>query len=147
MSDPHSLAVQVNEILSKYILVHDDIFKFSVRKLIPIPGIFKEIDYLKHYKSLEMLSEELNRIERELANTQENITTNSSSLFIIVLSKYSASLNTTLKKLLSISHFLCKKSEGEEYLAREYQQDMNIYNQNIEEYKGIGLELNSLLGP
>ena len=36
---------QVYSILNRYIVIHDAIFKFSLRKAIPIPGVFKAIDY------------------------------------------------------------------------------------------------------
>ena len=33
-----TLAANVNDILSRHILIHDQMIKFSIRKLIPIPG-------------------------------------------------------------------------------------------------------------
>ena len=42
------LAANVNDILSRYILIHDQIIKFSIRKLIPIPGLFKAIPFCTH---------------------------------------------------------------------------------------------------
>ena len=69
MTEPIALAVQVNEILSKYIFIHDDIFKLSIRKLIPIPGIFKKIDFKTHYKNLGKLSKELIKINFKIIIT------------------------------------------------------------------------------
>ena len=43
-----TLAANVNDILSRYILIHDQIIKFSIRKLIPIPGLFKAIPFCTH---------------------------------------------------------------------------------------------------
>ena len=145
MTEPIALAVQVNEILSKYIFIHDDIFKLSIRKLIPIPGIFKKIDFKTHYKNLGTLSEELSKIENEIGKTQNNSSEKPNTLFVSTLGKYAASLNKTIKKLYSISHSMYKKSEGEIYSVHEYNQEMDIYNQYIEQYRNIGLELNSLL--
>lgn len=145
MTEVISLAVQVNEVLTKYILIHDDIFKFSIRKLIPIPGIFKKIDYKSHCMNLEILSEELNMIENEIKKIQSNNSDKTKDLLISTLCKYAASLNQTMKKLYSISHSLYKKTEGETYSASDYQQEMAIYNQYVEKYRNIGLELNSLL--
>ena len=49
------LAANVNDILSRYILIHDQIIKFSIRKLIPIPGLFKAIPFCTHENDLDAL--------------------------------------------------------------------------------------------
>lgn len=145
MIDSRSLAFQVNEILSKYIFIHDEIFKFSIRKIIPIPGIFKKIDYLTHCNNLDVISKKLDAIEKEITNTQKNIADKTDQLFLVALDNYASSLNKTIKKLYSISYSLYKKSEGEDYSASKYNNDMNIYNQYVEQYRIIGSKLNSLL--
>ena len=54
-----TLAANVNDILSRYILIHDQIIKFSIRKLIPIPGLFKAIPFCTHENDLDALLGEL----------------------------------------------------------------------------------------
>lgn len=54
-----SLAYQVNDILSRYVVIHDAIFKSSIRKILPIPGLFKAIDYGSHYHELDDLHSDL----------------------------------------------------------------------------------------
>ena len=47
----------VDNLLSKYLRIHNDIFKFSLRKSIPIRGIFKATDYANHFEELSSLAE------------------------------------------------------------------------------------------
>ena len=49
------LATNVNEILSRYIVIHDHIMKFSVRKILPVPGLFKSIPYCTYEGDLATL--------------------------------------------------------------------------------------------
>jgi hypothetical protein len=62
MSGLPSEIYQVNSILDRYIVIHDAIFKFSLRKAIPIPGVFKPIDYWQHLRVLDALVSELQEI-------------------------------------------------------------------------------------
>jgi len=41
MPDLPEELIRANEILREYVVIHDAIFKFSWRKTVPIPGIFK----------------------------------------------------------------------------------------------------------
>lgn len=43
-------------ILERYKTIHDQIFKFSWRKVIPISGLFKPIDYGLHLSDLTFLN-------------------------------------------------------------------------------------------
>ena len=52
-------AVKVDEILKSYIEVHNDIFKSSIRRVIPLPGFFQAINYENHYNVLNGLGKKL----------------------------------------------------------------------------------------
>ena len=52
------LSWNTNDLLSQYVAIHDDVFKTSIRHIIPIPGIFKAIDFGEHLKKIENRSEE-----------------------------------------------------------------------------------------
>jgi len=43
--DAKLIAVEINNLLSRYIIIHDQIFKFSWRKIIPLPFLFKPINF------------------------------------------------------------------------------------------------------
>ena len=128
------LAANVNDILSRYILIHDQIIKFSIRKLIPIPGLFKAVTFCTHENDLDALL-------GELAATRDSISDHLIGLrgvataegeFIGMLDEYSAALNDTIYQLHGISSELCLKSRGEgDYPYRRYRADLDSFIRRI----------------
>ena len=57
------LATNVNEILSRYIVIHDHIIKFSIWKILPIPGLFKSIPYCTYVDELATLLVDLSAVD------------------------------------------------------------------------------------
>ena len=131
------LATNVNDILRIYVLIHDQIFKGSVRRLIPIPGLFKAIPYCAH-------KNDLGSLRSELAAARDSISDHILGLrgvataegeFIGMLDEYSAALNDTICQLHGISSELCLKGRGEgDYPYRRYRADMGSYNESVERY-------------
>lgn len=147
MNEIKSLAFQVDEILSNYIFIHDDILKFSIRKLIPIPGIFKRIDYGSHKDMLATLQNELAKIKNRISviSASSNLT-QSESIFIEALDNYVIAIVDTISRLRLISEGLYRKSEGtHDYSINQYNPDMKSYNESVEHYMSLGNQLNSLL--
>ena len=95
MREAVELAVRVNRVLPRYVEIHDSIFKFSIRHAIPLPGIFKPIDYHSHYEGLYFLKEELEEIVVSLSNlpAAEN---EAEAQFVRVLDAYSNALLNTI---------------------------------------------------
>jgi len=62
MAELPSEMYQVHAILERYVAIHDKIFKPSLRKAIPIPGIFKPIDYGQHLRELASLVSALEQL-------------------------------------------------------------------------------------
>ena len=52
MPDLPEELIRANAILREYVAIHDAIFKFSWRKAIPIPGLFKATDFVAHFRDL-----------------------------------------------------------------------------------------------
>ena len=141
------LAANVNDILSRYILIHDRIFKFSIRKLLPIPGLFKATSFCTHENDLDALLGELaaarDSISDHLIGLREVATTEGE--FIGMLDEYAAALNDTMYQLHGISSELCLKSRGEgDYPHRRYQADVDSYEKSVVRYRQIGDRLNVL---
>ena len=69
--DALSVAVVANGLLAEYVRIHDDIFARSfwrsIRRIIPIPGIFEAIPYATHANSLAVLRNELRLLRGEAA--------------------------------------------------------------------------------
>lgn len=64
MDDLIRKSFDVRDILTQYTKIHNDIFKSSLRRIIPIPGVFKAIDFGKHYGSLSELRERYLHIQK-----------------------------------------------------------------------------------
>ena len=126
---------QVHTILDRYISIHDKIFKFSLRKAIPIPGIFKPIDYGQHFRELDSLASELEQLaipNGRMTGPQE------------VFQQYVMALFTTIKFLRDICRRLHQKSDGDlqSYTMNQYNADVATYEELVEKYRQIGSTMN-----
>jgi hypothetical protein len=140
------LAYQVNDILSRYIAVHDAIFKFSIRKLLPIPGLFKAIDYGSHYHELCNLHSELTETLATIAELRASgLASFSTGPFLDVLAEYAFALSDAIGKLRDICDNLYRKSQGAtDYSMSAYKRDVAAYDISVQRYIALGGRLNSL---
>jgi hypothetical protein len=140
------MARQVNDLLSQYILVHDNIFKFSLRKLLPIPGLFKAINYCKHEITLSGLENQLQLSSQSTRQTMSRKGLSSAEReFFQALHEYSDALRDSVHRLREISTALCHKSRGAmDYSMAMYNRDTAAYNDSVMRYTALGERLNSL---
>ena len=73
MPDLPEELIRANAILCEYVTIHDAIFKFSWRKAIPIPGLFKATDFGAHFRNLSRLASELAAISLALKAETESL--------------------------------------------------------------------------
>ena len=136
-----TLAANVNDILSRYILIHDPIIKFSIRKL------FKPIPFCTHENDLDALLGELAAARDSISDHLIGLrgVATAEGEFTECLTNYSAALNDTIYQLHGISSELCLKSRGEgDYPYRRYRADWDSYKESVERYRQIGDRLNVL---
>ena len=140
------LAVEVNAILRDYVRVHDDIFGFSLRKLIPIPGLFRAIKYCRHQETLADLSERLAVIAaHELLEVTPE--TPGEAAFLPVFRTYAGALHETVQRLLHICVQLCRVSQGDNaYRYSSYDADATAYHAAVDSYVSLGNRVNELYG-
>jgi hypothetical protein len=138
------IAVQVDGLLSRYIEINDAIFKFSWRKIIPLPFVFKPIDFGQlHYLAGEILSQ-LFVCDQQLRMLREDLTENE-GLFADCLSEYCSTLIETVSLLKGITYQLNLKSERpEEYSLTEYQLQSRLYHDAVDKYTAMGDQLDEL---
>jgi len=138
MSELPSEIYQVHEILDRYIAIHDKIFKFSLRKAIPIPGIFKSIDYGQHFKELGSLVSALEQVA--------DATSNGAGV-PSVFQQYVTALLKTMQFLRDMCKQLHDKSQGDlqSYSMQQYKSDVAIYERLVEEYRSLGSALNDYI--
>jgi hypothetical protein len=130
------LSIAVNKVLDGYIMVHNDIFGFSFRKIIPILGIFKAIDYESCYKKLDFLQGKLNDLLTDIPEHTE---------YFALLKEYSTALLNTILWLQNICEKFTNKINGKgDYSKGEYNEDMDTYNHSVNNYRSLGLRLNNL---
>jgi hypothetical protein len=135
MNDLMHNALDVHKVLTRYIKVHNDIFKASVRRIIPIPGIFQSIDYRKHHDNLFELTQELEIIiPKNLGNDE----------FACVLREFAQALYDTISTLREICKKLYKKSQNESnaYPKKQYELDLKVYHSCERKHQILGERLN-----
>ncbi len=135
MNNIPSVLFQIHEILNEYGVIHDAVFKSSWRKAIPIPGIFKPIDYLSH---MEQMS------ELELRFNQIASTTNLEELPPI-FPQYAYALSEAMHAFFELCSNLHSKSNGGSYSMAQYKSDTASYQVLIDNYSTLGVELNKQL--
>lgn len=138
------IAVEVNELLGRYIEINDAIFKFSWRKIIPLPFIFKPIDFGHLHSEAKQILSQLETCNQQINSLLEDLT-QKESRFAHFLSKYCMTLIETVSLLKGIIHQLCLKSEGsEKYSLTEHNKQCNLYKNAVDKYRTMGSQLNEL---
>ena len=126
-------ALEIHAILERYVAIHETIFKFSWRKMLPIPGLFVPIDYGQHEKELAGLLRSLLHILEPSEGTRLSIN----------LLEYGVALSNAIGSLLSICHNLYQKSQGSDrYDHVAYRAELAIYHAWVERYRALGTRLN-----
>lgn len=135
-SDVFWLALKVNDLLSAYVAVHDDVFQPWWRS-IPIPFLFRPIHFGRAFVRLSLVKGDLEECRRELGGAQPEP-------FIVSLSAYVEALLDTVDQLLRLSARLAEKSHGSAYEPPEYRRDLADYDRSVRLYLGKGAELNEV---
>lgn len=138
------LAVIVNDALSRYIETHNDIFKVSTKRLVPIPGVFEAIDFKAHVETLTDVVDTLTRAGVTIASALEGSTDPKVRLFLGHLQEYGAALLEAVRQFRQISDKLYRKSQDPAtYKWSTYQKDLDTYEDAIKHYTELGAELNA----
>lgn len=111
----------VHELLSRYVAVHNAIFKFSWRKLLPIPSVFKPIPYDRYSAELAAVTSAL----EEAANSLRLDHTTPS-----IYTRYAEALLETVRILNCICQNLDRESQGNigSYKYHAYRGDLARYH-------------------
>jgi hypothetical protein len=128
----------MNAILSEYVAIHDAIFKFSWRKTLPIPGLFKATDFGAHFR-------DLNRLASKLAAISAALKAESGSLE--GSHQYTAALLETIQALREICRRFYEKSQGDlsKYPMVEYNANLKDYEALVNKCQELGIALNQRL--
>ncbi len=129
---------EVHGILERYIAIHDKIFKFSWRKAIPIPGLFKFIDYGQHLRELDSLASALEQLAISKGNRAG---------VPEVFQQYVTALLKTIQFLRDMCRRLYDKSQDDlqNYTMGQYKSDVTTYEGLVEKYRSLGSTLNEYI--
>ena len=144
ISELKFVAVEIDRLLRRYVAIHDVIFKFSWRKIIPLPFIFKPIDFSSLNSRLRELLSELKDYTQEVSSLLE-VTKEQESHFGTVLLTYCKALIQTISLLEEITYLLALKSNGSnKYNLKEHHEKCDLYNKSVSRYVSIGNQMNDL---
>lgn len=139
------VARKVNDLIKEYVTIEEEVFKPSIRKSLPIPGIFKPVNYLYHVERLNEMEKELEEgknIIRSLKPENESL----EGQFLITLRAYSSAFLDAMTTLRMVCGKLHEKSRGGHYSRKEYEADAKNLRKVEMKYFEIGKKLNEQYG-
>lgn len=129
------LGLRMMDIFDLYYEVHNQYInrKASLRDIIPIPFLFKKIDFTEGEKRLNYILFEQEEIIDEIESyvVAHNFLNHE---FYLEAVKYNESLSECILQLKDILHKLGEKSKGERYNWEEYSKELNYYEQKCIAY-------------
>lgn len=140
------LSWDVNDLLSQYVAIHDDVFKTSIRHIIPIPGIFKAIDFGVHLARVENIIPELENCDNKIKALAGNFEGQERE-YLDLLSRYANALIETVSRLKIVLGALYAKSQSfvnSNYEWKNYKDDLANYEKSVQGYLVVGGRLNEL---
>jgi hypothetical protein len=144
----HELTKVTMSVLNVFVDMHDEIFAASLgksmRRIIPIPGVFDPVDHKEHAEGLNCQSTVLEgaiaqvpRLKKENLGHQN---------FLDFYLTYGTALLDSIKRLHAICSLLYEKSQGEgAYSHKEYERDVKAYEKSMKHYGKLGNKLQKLL--
>jgi hypothetical protein len=138
MPDLPEELTRTNAILGEYVAIHDAIFKFSWRKALPIPGLFKATDFGAHFRDLDQLASKLTDISAALKTESGSLEGSH---------QYKAALLEAIQALREICRRFYEKSQGDlsKYPMAEYNANLKDYEALVNKCQELGVALNQRL--
>ncbi|OGZ31685.1 MAG: hypothetical protein A3H02_01295 [Candidatus Niyogibacteria bacterium RIFCSPLOWO2_12_FULL_41_13] len=126
-----SIAISLENVTTRYLDVHRNLFKFSLRRILPIPGLFEKIDYQALLVELQDIKShlivEMSRLKRTGLAAADVITENDKSFLSTSLS-YTKKIIEAIVCLIGIIEKLHKKTLGDRtYTRQQYQTEVSSW--------------------
>ncbi|HPI97561.1 MAG TPA: hypothetical protein PLV56_02365 [Synergistales bacterium] len=137
------VAKQVNHLVKEYVSIEEDIFKPSMGKILPIPGIFRPVNYTGHSERLEKMLLELEKSKKDIRSLKP-ANDSIEGEFLITLRAYINAFSVALSELSIICGKLQLRSQGRAYTGKEYKSDATGLRKLEMVYFDIGKKLNTL---
>ena len=131
----------IGTVLKSYIAIHNDFFRVSLRRILPLPVLFQGIDFDDYFRRLFYLDETLAGIVRQFPDQSEE-----APELLVVIKRYCEALRAAMSALREICRALMEKAEHQKaYAWTAYQRDLRHYNAAVSRYREVGSKLNVLL--
>lgn len=151
MSHLLKLVYAAGELNRRYSRVHEEIFGFSVRRLVRRSHKnASEPPPQSRTDQLSALTEELKAIQRQIEELEEcDLTKRRGREICTVLKDYTQALTASVSVLNTICRRLAREQEGVDgwrnYSATSFRQDRITYDDAIQHHKRLGRRLQELL--
>lgn len=137
-----AISIKVNDLLTRYIAIHDKIFKFSFRKIIRLPLIFRRVDFQSHHREAESILAQLNDC-KVIIDKMTPESRSGKKEYLEVLSRYAIALIETVNLLKIVLGELYEKSQNsKQYNYEQYKKDLAFYEDAVKKYVNLGQKLN-----
>lgn len=143
-SETARLARRVDSMVKTYMIVQEDLFKPSLRKILRLPGIYRPVNYEENGAVLKGLLDELAEVKGAIRSESPDASSVEEN-FLGVLRGYVSIMTRAVEKLLFICGRLNERSKGAPYGAAEYKNDMTELRKIQKKHLETGLKLNSLM--
>jgi hypothetical protein len=142
--DMESIGEYVGELLGRYVVIYNVLFGFSFRKIIPIPGLFKPIDFPGYTAELIVLADELVEVGNGFDNPLQSVSgPRPDDQLRNALRDYAVELTNTVVLLQTLCEQLSLKTQNPfAYSWQAYKANLEEYRASIERYKVLGHQLN-----
>lgn len=143
------VALAVNKALQRHIRVHDAVLerRFSLRDVLPLPFFFRPIDFHAHFRETESVLVELESAQRQIdtARATEVAAGQDVHELSACLAEYVAALQQTVRMLSELCHRLFRKSQGDPFSWREYNELLDGYSASTTTYAEAGSRLSAIV--
>lgn len=117
------IALEVGEIMHNFVDIHNHLFRFSLRRVIPIPGFFQTPQYDEFLQIVDMLRGHLTNLENELPKDSTKVPE-----MLSATRDYVRSVQHSLSTFNHMCSKLSQKAKGtKKYSKEEYQLDRSAY--------------------
>jgi len=138
------ISVRVNDLLSQYVAIHNDVFKTSIRRIIPLPFLFKAIDFQTHYRETEGILSQLQESKESISKILSQYGPAQKD-YLELLSRYVDALSETVSRFRIVLGSLYAKSERlASYNWKQYKEELAQYESASQGYLSLGKKLNEL---
>jgi hypothetical protein len=143
MSSLISVARNLNDSLTDYLNIHDEIFKKTLRKTIPVPLLFKAINFHELEQRLLSIHDDLSRYKAQVNDIKQSANEEASKCNIFL--EYLDKLMYAVQLLQGISHNLLLKSQGDnKYKLNDHAELVKRYEKAVDAYYSLGDRMNSV---